>query len=114
MSKEVLVIAWCDNAIAHVDKEEALVERVVSIDNRKPVTIDLCKTCDDALFAPLLDVMEQGTKVPSKQKAKAAPSTDDEGQRTCPECGFVSKSRSALGQHLSHKHERGLSDYDWN
>lgn len=123
--KQVKVISWCDGD--HEEKEIATIERIVSIDQGKPVLLDLCEPHDKA-FVDLLALMENGAVVePGKKKKGSSGKTGNrpagapfettipfEGPHICPECGFESKSRGALGQHLSTKHNKGFKDYRVN
>jgi hypothetical protein len=133
--KEITVTGYCDGN--HEDKIRSVVERTLSVDGSKPVLLDLCDTCD-ALVSGLMVLMERGVvvKEPGKKKVsdgpikKAAAKKPEpprptrgtyheptgkvpplEGPHICPECGFESKSRSALGQHLTVTHSKGFRDY---
>jgi hypothetical protein len=82
----------------------------------------VCQECDQ-LFAILLQLMERGAVVevpkakkqkvsdgPIRAQSKRVPAS--ELPTTCPDCGFHSVSRSALGQHLRMKHEgKGFKDF---
>lgn len=130
--KEILVVSYCDGD--HEDERvRSTVERVMSVDGSKPVALDLCDECD-GLVSRLLHLMDRGAvvKAPTaKRKSspaaeKAAPPTPRPntkfheptgklpplgGPHICPECGFESKSRNALGQHLTVTHSKRFRDY---
>lgn len=133
--KEITVIGYCD--YDHDERTRSAVERVLSVDGSKPVAIDLCDD-HDRLVQQMLDMMERGVvvKAPSKKKAAATPQAQPQRQQTprpsgagtyheptgkvpplegphiCPECGFESVSRGALGQHLTTTHDKGFRDYN--
>ena len=122
--KEVTVIAFCDGD--HEERIRSVVERTVAIDGSKAVMLDLCDTCDKVV-GDMLILMERGAVVKGGGKKKSGTGTGRpvgrpagapfktsipfEGPHICPECGFESKSRGALGQHLSSKHDKGFRDY---
>lgn len=131
--KEITVIGYCDGD--HEDRQRSSVERVVSVDGSKPVALDLCEQCD-SMVSRLLELMDRGVvvKTPTKKKS-AAPASGGgqqqqqsgtrgtyhtptgkvpplEGPHICPECGFESTSRGALGQHLNTTHDKGFRDYN--
>ena len=110
-----------------------MTERVVSLDGGKPVLLDLCEP-HDKVFADVATLMERGATVgksdrPSRSRKAASPDGTTEPRRSqngrlippgsdrtdCvePDCGYVSPTRSALGQHVKQKHGKKLSDYDW-
>lgn len=125
--REIQVNAFCD--LDHDEKVPATIERTVSIDGSDVVVLDLCDEHDSEVFTIVLVAMERGAVVQAppeqpKQRAKRAGRKNphherryeseyptDPRYRTCPDCGFVSVSRSALGQHVSVRHQKGLSDY---
>lgn len=136
--KEVTIVSYCDG-FAHDDGDRARssIERVVAVDNGRPVTLDLCDSCD-TLVESMLHLMERGAvakgpggrkkgsttaapKVPPTAAGAArnnAPLTSIpfEGPHICPVCkeegkDFESRSRSALGQHLSSRHGKGFKDF---
>ncbi len=129
--KEVTIVGYCDGTVHGDERVRSTIERVVSVDNSRPVTLDLCDECDLTVEA-LLMLMERGAvvkpnaakKAPAKTPSKPAPSAEGaarnnapltsipvEGPHICPECQFESVSRSALGQHLKVKHDKGFKDY---
>lgn len=136
--KEITVVAYCD--YEHEERVRSAVERTLSVDGSKPVALDLCDD-HDALVRQVLDLMERGVVVKSPSKKKAASAAPAEPQRQqrqssqrsgtvgtyheptgkvpplegphiCPECGFESVSRGALGQHLTTTHDKGFRDYN--
>lgn len=116
--KDVQIVAYCDGD--HEGREPATIERRVSID-RAPVTvIDLCDV-HDKVFIELLEFLndrgaseaDQPSANPSRRNSPSRQPGGPVEQRTCPDCGFVSKGRQALGQHTRTKHHKGLNDYEW-
>ena len=119
--KHIQVIAFCDGE--HEERTRAVTERTIKIDGGEPVLLDLCEPCDKP-FLDMLVLMERGavverTKGP-KGKRSGTPSRETRPSRlpgmdvtnlTCPECGHVSPSRSALGQHTRSRHGKGLKEY---
>jgi hypothetical protein len=124
--KQVIVQAFCDGD--HAERTEAVNERTVAIDGSDTIMLDVCEQCDQ-LFAVLLGLMERGAKVDAKPKKEGMKSKVSDGPikeqpsdsrrvsaedlpTTCPDCGFHSVSRTALGQHLRTKHDgKGFKDY---
>lgn len=104
--REVQVVAWCDNA--HTSQVRATHERRLSVDGGKVVLLDLCEACDSTFVRDVMPYAERGAPV---DKVTLAAVDASANSTTCPECGFVSKSRGALGQHLSKKHSKGFKDY---
>lgn len=138
MSKEVMVVAWCDGTI-HEVQERAEVERTVQVDGGVPVTLDLCLVCNK-VFDDLASLMQRGAPVNDvpKRSPKAQNPPPEEGvsgskrtskrlteenlPKACPEENcidprtneqYVAPSRAALGQHLKIKHDKRLGDYTW-
>lgn len=118
--KEVTIVAFCDGTQHGEARQRSSIERVVSIDGGRPVTLDLCDVCD-VQVEQMLRLMENGSSTksgkkrgptPGRARNQALPTTIPvDGPHVCPECGFESKSRGALGQHLSSKHNKGFRDY---
>jgi len=126
--KEVTIVAFCDGTQHGDVRQRSSIERVVSIDGGRPVTLDLCDVCD-VQVEQMLRLMENGASVKSGKKKSSAPKAAAatsarprggqavattiplEGPHICPECQFESKSRGALGQHLYSKHDKGFRDY---
>lgn len=112
MSREVLVVRWCDGP--HQVPEEAVIERKVSLDDGEVVLLDLCSVCDQGIISPLVDLILAGVSVEQAMKIPTLPPTRPvlaPDSTTCPDCGMVSKNRSALGQHLRKLHDTGIRDY---
>lgn len=105
--KQIQVLSYCDG-LAHHEPVPSTVERVVSVDGRKAVLLDLCDQCDK-LFADLFALMEHGTEVETKTKTKTV--KPHQASTKCPECGAVSINRNSLGQHTRSQHKKGLKDY---
>jgi len=103
--KEVEVRAWCD--WAHQGREPAVIEVRVAINGSKFKVLDLCADHDMLLAA----VFERGGTIPDSAPVPLEPGTLPRDGTTCPECGMVCASRSALGQHLKRMHERAIRDY---
>lgn len=133
MSKEVMVVAWCDGAM-HEVQERAEVERTVQVDGGAPVTLDLCLVCNK-VFDDLASLMQRGAPVNDVPKrtpkaknpeVKNKPATRLRGNDLPTQCleencidprtneQYVAPSRSALGAHLKIKHNTKLTDYDWS
>jgi len=139
MARELKLITWCDGD--HDHDEPATVVRTLTVDNCKPVLLDLCEPCDKVV-QDMLSLMQQGVLAdkaivgsmtgprPRVVQSRPSPTRSDSavsarrkqieasGQhRTdCAEedCDYVAPTRSALGQHLKMKHDAKLSDYDWS
>lgn len=108
MAREVTILRWCDNEdydLHGAERAVATTEFVVTINGRGPILLDLCTPCAE-MFAPVEAVMERG--VPWEPSMTEDPEVQS---RTCPECGMVSATRTALGQHLRKIHSKGLKDY---
>lgn len=117
--KEVTIVGYCDGD--HDQRMRSAVERVLTVDGSKPVTLDLCDECDGSI-RDLLVLMESGSVVTGKRQRKSRAATPPArpvgvtapprgGPHICPECQFESASRGALGQHLLHTHQKGFRDY---
>lgn len=129
--KEITVVGYCDHD--HESRVRSTVERTLSVDGSKPVALDLCDE-HDALVKQMLDMMDRGVVVKGAPKKRASSGQHRasgaggsgtyheptgvvpplEGPHVCPECGFESATRGALGQHLTTKHEKGFRDYASN
>lgn len=123
--REIQVNAFCD--LDHDEKVPATVERTVSIDGSDVVVLDLCEEHDSEVFTIVLVAMERGAVVqappeqprkrtrtgrnPHHERKHESEHPSDPKYRTCPECGFVSRTRSSLGQHLSARHQKGFKDF---
>lgn len=119
-----MVVDWCDNYAAHPESKDRTRAVVVDLPVKvgvEEVLLALCQRCYDSHFNAVIELMEFGVR--TKPRARSTkpveelppskrPGTPEQG-RTCPECGHVSTTRSALGVHLKSRHERGLKDYDW-
>lgn len=100
--KEVTVQAWCDGH--HPEgRINAPNERTMTLNGGSAVVLDLCDRCLDSLVA----LYEAGGHPPTNVSRGTLPVNST----TCPECGLVSASRSALGQHLRRAHDTGIKDY---
>jgi hypothetical protein len=115
--KEVIVRAWCDGDFApHDDPVEATVEHIVVVEGRQYI-LDVCDACDTTLTETTERWATVGTlRNPEKPARRRPPSRDDgtpESYRTCPVCHIVSVSRGALGQHLYQKHDKKLTEFEW-
>lgn len=107
MTREVVIIRWCDN---HEEQVEATVERTVSVDG-DPLLLDLCAECDAALIQPVQALLSEfGLEVdPPVYPVKAV--RRHTAGNVCPVCGFESVSRDSLGQHLRIRHGKGIRDF---
>lgn len=135
MSREVMILSWCDGD--HEDKVRAEVERVVTLDGKRPRLVDLCRSCDK-LFTDVEWLLDRGADAEEVTEPKRR-ETREHPQRTakrkprrppvgsdrvdCQEPGcidprtgeqYVAPTRTALGQHVKSKHDKRLSDYDWS
>ena len=93
--REVQIVRWCDGD--HSEPEPAVIERTVVVDGCDPILLDLCAEHDSQFFVPMLVLMEFGVPVDTSVAST-----------TCGRCGFQSKSRAALGQHMRARHGTGL------
>lgn len=127
------LVVWCDGD--HEEDTPSTVVRTLTVDGGKPVLLDLCEVCDKVV-QDMIALMEAGVLA---DKAIAAPTTsktrrpapvpeglppaktpgyvpvraDGKDRRDCPECEYVGRTRSAMGQHLKTKHGTLFSNYDW-
>lgn len=117
MSKEIKIVAWCDGD--HEDDDTiATVERLIWMDQGKPILLDLCDTCDKVM-QDLQELMSRGVVAdktmvtPIKKPVWAENPDTPEKDRTCPDgdCGFVAVTRQALGKHVRSKHGKSFKDY---
>jgi len=110
--KHVQVVAYCDGT--HEDKVRSMIERTVSVDSSKAVVLDLCEPCDK-IFQDLQALMERGAVAEQQSKGTKKSSTKRkvgvELTTTCPNCGYHTPSRSALGAHLKSHHDQKLTDF---
>ena len=137
--KQVIIQAFCDGS--HDDPVPSTRERTIQIDDTKKVLVDVCDSCDQ-MFSLMLSFMERGAVVDAKGKparkvsdgpiAKQPHSKKGRKQRertppiakttgrdpnnnyitVCPVCGMASVTRSALGQHMTTKHNKRFGDFD--
>lgn len=118
--KHVTITGYCDGD--HEEKTLSVIERTISVDGGKPVLLDLCEP-HDKIIRDLYVLMERGATLdePVKKKPKSGRQVGGTAKptsiplppapQTCPECGHTSPTRSALGQHLRSKHDKGFRDY---
>lgn len=106
--KEIEVHAWCDGNHSSADgRIEAVIERTLTVNGSKPILLDLCADHDRLLT----DLMEAGSVIPTSAQSSSNLPTLAKDTTECPECGLVSNSRSALGQHLNRMHRHGIKEY---
>lgn len=98
------VVLWCDGN--HQGRVQAVREHTVILDHGKPRLFAVCDECDSTIFA-LAMMMENG----SEPEAESLSDMEKIDALICPECGFVSVSRGALGQHLGKQHDKGIRSY---
>jgi hypothetical protein len=127
VARELRLDLWCDGE--HGDEDvPATVTRTLTLDSGEPYLLDLCERCDKAVQDIAL-LMQRGVlaeqaiiapgSTPPRKKGPLVPTAvaskmkQSVPWRTCPDCGYVTPTRSALGQHVKQKHEKLLRDYDW-
>jgi uncharacterized C2H2 Zn-finger protein len=129
VSRELKLLTWCDGD--HDEDVVATVVRTLTVDGSKPVLLDLCDVCDKVV-QDMIEFMERGVlaskaiatpvarvKKPDALPHRAVPEqvvptrADGKDRVDCPECDYVGRTRSALGQHLTSKHGKKFSDFDW-
>lgn len=126
MARELKLVTWCDGE--HDGDVPATTARTLAVDGSKPILLDLCETCDKVV-QDMLAFMDRGVLASHAVSAPAArvrrspgsvPLTppqrrDGKDRADCMEegCGYVGRTRSALGQHLKSKHGTKFTDYDW-
>lgn len=103
MTKEVRVIAWCEN---HPDVA-ASSEVTASVGVGRfadPRVVDVCDDCINTIVGPFIDLMEKGVP-PGPPEPTVLPR---EGRVTCPLCPVTLTNRQGLSGHLRTKHDTGL------
>lgn len=120
--KQVVVQAYCD-LCAEEGQAEVPAEREETFNG---YVLDLCgkhSASVEELLVILNGMFKRGVpaeegKVPKKRGRPTGRPPDDllnsEVGRTCPDCGYVTPTRSALGQHVKSKHRKVLGDYTWS
>ena len=116
MSRTVIVQRWCDGE--HDEPAEATTERIIKVDDSRPMLLDLCDEHDQ--FVRVLEVLashgvDASSTVPKNASAVERgrrggrpPKEGPDVNRTCPICQFTSSTRGALGQHLKTRHGTNL------
>ena len=118
--KQVVVESYCD---LHPEPGQVPATDEVTFEGR---LLDVCAehkvVVDDAIKA-LADLFASGVpvnqiaKAPTPRKKVGRPAQElkeSEAWRTCPECKYVTPTRSALGQHVKQQHGKVLGDFDWS
>ena len=119
--KTVVVQAYCD-LCSDAGQEEvpAFTERTFN-----GYLLDLCErhqTQVEELLIVLNGMFRQGVEVePHRRRGTGRkvgrPSIEQKESvewRTCPDCGHIPPTRSALGTHVKSKHNKMLRDYEWS
>ncbi len=118
--KQVVVQSYCDLHSEEADPVPATTE--VTFEGR---LLDVCTQHERVVneqIASLVDLFSHGVEVEqsapiSRKRPIGRPKREEfqtERFRTCPDCGHVTPTRSALGQHVKQRHEKLLRDYDWS
>lgn len=107
MPRHIQVLSFCEN---HPDVP-AMAEHVGRPERGKPRLVDVCEMCLKGIVEPYLALLALGTPLeqvtarPRVKKVEAEAAEETDKDRTCPLCGKVSRTRSALGQHLTATHQ---------
>jgi hypothetical protein len=113
--KQVIVQAYCD--LAHTEDTSASQE--VTFEGQ---LLDVCDEHAESVreqIEAIRDLFMAGVAVDAKPVTRRRTGRPSSGMkesltwRTCPECGHVSPTRSATGQHVKSNHGKRLGDFDW-
>lgn len=107
--KEVTVVSFCDN---HTEEQvRATHEDVPLMVGESGVRLlDLCDTCYDGLLGPVEALLPFGREQERKERRRRQAQPDVKLQ--CPLCEMTSVGRKSLGQHLRHRHQASIKNYD--
>lgn len=117
MARELRIDVWCDVCLADGQHEAGEPYEGLTLDG-KPRVLDLCERDRKTYVAPLAELLESlGRKPEEEPRAKraytrrAAPAAapDLEGVE-CLICGHRSPNGSALGAHLSQRHDLKVTE----
>ena len=111
--KHVQIVAFCDGDHADGEQVPATRERTVTLDRNKPIVLDLCDSCNEVFFVNMLEVLLSRGSLAEDQPKPVRRRSGEGKSTTCPDCGLVSTSREALGQHTRKQHGKKLGEYDW-
>jgi hypothetical protein len=130
--KQVVVQSFCDPDIAENPDDEP-VPATAEI-TRDGVVLDVCER-HRVIVQGMLDELDQvfamgspvkGGRRPMRKGPPPVPKSrrggnrvasrmkETEAWRTCPECGHIPPTRSALGAHMRSHHGARLRDYEWS
>lgn len=103
MSREVVIIKWCDGTKHRgtLTQERAIFEHIITLDGYNAVQIDLCGTCE-ALIKELIEVL--GAGAPAEPKPKSNRNNSGPKNFHCPTCNHTMRSESGLNQHIKKTH----------
>lgn len=121
--KQVVIQSFCD-LCADEGREGVAADGERTFDG---YLLDLCEM-HETKVAELLVVLngmfkqgapvEQEVTVPRKRgRPVGRPRNEDMNSlayRTCQDCGYVTPTRSAMGQHVKQRHGKVLGDYTWS
>ena len=108
--KEVKILAWCDSCAADDRREAATDSATVTLGPRgKPLTLDLCDTCHEAMIQPLSALLaeygQNETGAVDKPVVVSTPKASSGRPRsTCPICSITRSAGGALLEHLWREH----------
>lgn len=105
MSREIKVILWCDGP-HDAGRYQAEGSFTVALGDKAPKSVDLCNVCRQRFIDPVAEMLDKYGVTPEKTSKAKRPEAVPE----CPDCGFQSRSRGGLGQHLKVRHGKGLRD----
>lgn len=114
--KTVVVQAYCDlhaegTSPVPATDEVTFEGRLLDVCDRHAATVN-------EQIAVLRDWFVHGVETaPAPRRRIGRPKREEfaeERFRTCPDCGYTSPTRSALGGHVKVRHDKRLRDYDWS
>jgi hypothetical protein len=108
--KEVKILAWCDSCAADDRREAATDSATVTLGPRgKPLTLDLCDTCHEAMIQPLSALLaeygQNETGAIDKPVVVSTPKASSGRERsTCPICSVTRSAAWPLAAHVWRDH----------
>jgi hypothetical protein len=115
MAREVIVRTWCDPCLADDKHEEGDEFGPMSLIPGKPRVVALCEVHRKELYDPLIELLtDHGQPVDSDGNSSPGvrghhkPRATNATGPTCPACGHVSTTRTALQAHTRKMHEASL------